>query len=63
MSDSEKEKKITSIWQLFKKILNLNHSMTGSEMTQHPEEMENVHMILDDDDWIKMVTGKVVEEL
>ena len=46
----------------FLKDLHLDDAMTVSEMTNNPDEMENVHMILDDDDLIDLVTGNVVEE-
>ena len=37
--------------------------MTVLSMTQSPEEMENVHMVLDEDGLIEMVRGKAVEEI
>jgi transposase len=46
----------------FLKDLHLEDAMTVSEMTNNPDEMEHVHMILDDDDLIELVTGKAAEE-
>ena len=44
------------------KDLHLQDSMTVSEMNNNPDEAEDLHVVLEEDEIIEIVTCKVIEE-